>query len=337
MKSCLILAATVAIWLQPMLASDDTAKQQEAIKKIEQAVTHTNIFELPSFEMKASVQIVTQGKLTDGSYQLLWNGPDQWREEIRLPGYTEVQVGGNGTVSIQRSTSFLPLRIYHLHTALGFGSGTLGSGGASGSLVQSGLVPTDKVKKMKQRKEHGEAQMCVEYENEVKRSLDICVSQTTNTIVRSASYLDKDIQPAGSGKVYPRFLSFTEEGKTVARVNITDFTTPTQFPPNSFNPPAGASPQAGCMNPTAPRLTKKVSPQYPDIALRVRIEGTVAVDARIGTDGIPRIGEVVGHANPNLESSSISALKEWRYEPATCNGKPVEVETVLQVNYSLSR
>jgi hypothetical protein len=30
------------------------------------------------------------------------------------------------------------------------------------------------------------------------------------------------------------------------------------------------------------------------------MEGTVAVDARIGTDGIPRIGEVVGHANPDL-------------------------------------
>jgi hypothetical protein len=38
-----------------------------------------------------------------------------------------------------------------------------------------------------------------------------------------------------------------------------------------------------------------------------------------------------------LLRKSISALKEWRYEPATCNGKPVEVETVLQVNYSLSR
>ena|SRR3984893_12514403 len=60
MKSWLILAATAALWLEPLLASDDAAKQQEGIKKIEQAVTHTNIFELPSFEMKASVQIATQ-------------------------------------------------------------------------------------------------------------------------------------------------------------------------------------------------------------------------------------------------------------------------------------
>jgi len=335
MKSCLILAATVALWLPPLLASDDAAKQQVAIKRIEQAVTHTNIFELPSFEMKANVQIATQGKLTDGIYQLLWNGPAQWREEIRFPGFTEVQVGGNGTVSIQRSTAFLPLRIYHLHAALGFGSGALGAG-ASGSLVQSGLAPRDKVKKIRQRKEHGEPQTCVEYENEVKRSSDICVSESTNTLIRSAPYSEKDIQPAGIGKVYPRLLSFTEEGQTVARVNISDFTSPAQFPPNSFDPPAGVSPQAGCMNPTAPRLTKKIFPQYPDSARRDHIEGTVAVDARIGTDGVPRIGNVVGHSSADLERSSISALKEWRYEPAACNGKPVEVETILQVNYSLS-
>jgi hypothetical protein len=55
----------------------------------------------------------------------------------------------------------------------------------------------------------------------------------------------------------------------------------------------------------------------------------------MGIDGIPRIGEVVGRVNPDLERSGISALKEWRYEPATCDGKPVEVETVLRVNYSL--
>jgi TonB family protein len=335
MKSCLILAATVAFWLQPLLASDDAAKQQEANKKIEQAVTHTNIFELPSFEMKADVQIATQGKLTDGTYQLLWNGPAQWREEIHFPGYTEVQVGGNGTVSIQRSTAFLPLHIYHLHAALGFGSGALGAG-PSGSLVQSGLEPRDKVKKIRERKEHGEPQICVEYENELKRSSDICVSESTNTLVRSAPYSEKDIRPAGIGKVYPRLLSFTEEGKTVATVNISDFTSPAQFPPNSFDPPAGVSPQAGCMNPTAPRLSKKIYPQYPDSARRDRIAGTVAVDARIGTDGVPRIGDVVRYSRADLERSSISALKEWRYEPAACNGKPVEVETVLQVNYSLS-
>jgi TonB family protein len=337
MKKFVLLIAVVSLWLPYLAASDDTSKQQEAIKKIDQAVAKTNIFELPSFQMKANVQIEAKGKLVDGKYQLLWNGPDQWREEIRFPGYTEEQVGGKGTVWIQRSTDFYPLRIYHLQTALGFGSGTVGSDG-SGSFVQSDLSAKDKVKKIHQRKQHGETQTCIEYEDELKRSLETCVDESTNTVARtSLSFADRDVQPVGGGKVYPRFLSFVELGKALATASVTEFTTPAQFPPNSFTPLAGVSPKAGCMNPTPPRLVQWRMPQYPDSAKRDFVQGTVAVDAWIGVDGITKIGEVVGHSSPDLERSSIAALKEWRYEPATCDGKLVEVETVLTVNYSLSR
>jgi TonB family protein len=326
----------VFLGLQPLLAFSDAAKEQEALKKIEQAVAKTNIFELPSFQMKASVQIESQGKLVDGTYQLLWNGPAQWREEIRFPGYTEVQVGGKGTVWIQRSTDFYPLRIYDLHAALGFGAGAAdSSSGPVGSLVQSSLTQKDKIKKMRERKEHGEMQTCIEYENETKRSSELCVNQNTNTLARGSFYVDRNIQPVGGGKVYPRFLSFVENGKTLADASVTEFTTSDQFPPNSFTPPAGISPQAGCMNPVPFRLIKRLVPQYPESAREQHIQGLVALDAWIGLDGVPRIGKVVAHASPELEQSSASAIKEWRYDPATCNGKAVEVETVLRVDYTL--
>lgn len=253
MKSSVFLATVVVLLLQPLLASDDPSKQQEGIKLIEQAVAKTNIFELPSFQMKASVQIENEGKLVNGSYQLLWNGPDQWKEEIRFPEYTEIQVGGKGMVWLQRGPGFLPLHIFDLHSALGFGSAS-----AQGSLVQSALAPTDKVKKIHQRKERGEAETCVEYETEVKASWEICINEVTNTITRpSSSFEDKDVQPLGGGKVYPRHLSLVEEHKTVATANITEFTTPGQFSADSFTLPAGVSAHAGCMNPTPARLIKK--------------------------------------------------------------------------------
>ena len=266
----------------------------------------TNIFELPSFQMKANVQIESQGKLVDGTYQFLWNGPEQWREEIHLPGYTETQVGGKGTVWIQRSTDFYPLRIYDLHAALGFGSGGSGS---EGSLVQSSLTQKDRVKKVHQRKKHGEAQTRVQFEDEMKNSSEICVNESTSTLVRGSSFADKDIQPVGGGKVYPRFLSFVENDKTLAQANVTELATSNQFPPNSFTPPAGVSPQAGCMNPAPFRLIKRVTPQYPQSARQQHIQGLVAMDAWIGSDGVPRIGKVVVHASPDLEQSSINPLK----------------------------
>src|SRR5580765_1974706 len=104
----------------PLLLASDKPDQQEAINRMQQAVTKTNIFELPSFSMKAATQVEIQGKPVEGTYQLLWNGPDQWREEIAFPGYKEVQVGGKGAVWVQRNADFIPIPIFHLRQALDF-------------------------------------------------------------------------------------------------------------------------------------------------------------------------------------------------------------------------
>jgi len=312
----------------------DRPDQQQALRRIEQAVSKTNIFEMASFQMKANVQIDNQGERLDGRYQLLWNGPDQWREELSFPGYSELQVGGKGTVWIQRSTPFYPLRIWNLHATLGFGSG-VGSDLGIASFVQSGLIPKDTIKKVHSRKERGDKLTCFEVEDERKVAFDICISDVTETIVRNSSYNDRDFQPVGA-KSFPRFLSFEEDGKEVASINIVEVTSPAQFPTGSFTPPPGVPPRDGCMNPVPFRIAKKVPPSYPQTARQNHIQGTVAVDTWIGTDGVPRVGQVVSHASPDLEAATSNAIVQWQYEPAICSGKPVEVQTVVKIKYTLS-
>jgi hypothetical protein len=144
-------------------------KQQEGIKAVEDAVAHTNIFALSSFQFKANVQIEIRGKQTEGTYQLLWNGPEQWREGIHFPAYDEIKVGEKDKVWTERSTDFLPLRIHDLLTALGFGPGPLGLGGSWASLVQSAVTQGDSVKKLEKRNVRGQTETCVEYEDRVER------------------------------------------------------------------------------------------------------------------------------------------------------------------------
>ncbi len=334
MKS--ILLASLCVLMLPSTGASNPSDQQEATKLLELTVSKTNIFDLPSFRMKASLQIEMQDKLLDGNYQLLWNGPDQWREEITFPGYTEVQVGGKGNVWIQRSTDFIPLRIYQLHAALGFGSGVAGPNPAF-SFVRLGLTPKDTIKKTSSRTEHGEKLTCVEIEHETKSSSTVCVNDSTGALVRdSSSYSDSDFQPV-VGKTFPRSLSFIEEGKRVAKVSISELVSPAEFAPNSFAPPIGIVQQAGCMNPIVPRIVNKLAPVYPTSARQQHIQGTVAVDAEIGLDGVPRIKKVVANPDPSLVRSAVDAISGWRYEPATCDGKPVSIETVLRVNYKLSQ
>jgi outer membrane biosynthesis protein TonB len=333
MKHCLCLV-TFAFLVAQSFGASDTAKQEEAITLLQQAVSKTNIFDLPSFAMKADVQIEEHGKLVDGTYQLLWNGQDQWKQEVRFPGYREVQIGGKGTVWVQRSAGFVPSSVYRLHEALGFGS-SVGSAGSE-SLVRLALTPKSTVKKTSERKEHGEKFTCVEIENERKRSSEICVHNSSGVLARGPYYADGDLQPVG-GKVFPRLLSTGHDSKTMAKVVVTDLSTPAQFPTDAFIPPTGASPQAGCMNPIPPRLVRSQSPDFPSSSRLQHHEGTVAFDVAIGIDGVPRIRKLVETPGlEDLETSSLHAISQWRYEPALCDGRAVASETLIQVNFTLS-
>jgi TonB family protein len=82
-------------------------------------------------------------------------------------------------------------------------------------------------------------------------------------------------------------------------------------------------------------LTRKVAPVYPPIARQARIQGSVILQVRIGRDGsIQEIRVVSGH--PMLIQSAIDCAKQWQYKPYFLNGEPVEVETQVTVNFTLS-
>lgn len=82
-------------------------------------------------------------------------------------------------------------------------------------------------------------------------------------------------------------------------------------------------------------LIHRVQPAYPHLAQVGRIQGTVllrAIISRLGT--IEDLHVISGH--PMLVGAAIDAVRQWRYRPYILNGEPVEVETQVTVNFSLS-
>jgi protein TonB len=89
-------------------------------------------------------------------------------------------------------------------------------------------------------------------------------------------------------------------------------------------------------NVTAARLQNKVSPVYPALARQTRISGTVRLHAIIAKDGTVQQLEVLsGH--PLLVQSALDAVRQWRYQPTLLNGEPVEVDTTVDVIFSLNQ
>ena len=82
-------------------------------------------------------------------------------------------------------------------------------------------------------------------------------------------------------------------------------------------------------------LIHKVQPVYPSIARMARIEGKVLLQAVISKEGTIENLRVVS-GPPMLARAAIDAVSRWRYRPYLLNREPVEVETQITVNFSLS-
>jgi periplasmic protein TonB len=82
-------------------------------------------------------------------------------------------------------------------------------------------------------------------------------------------------------------------------------------------------------------LVRKVQPTYPPLARSARIQGQVVLAAIISKEGtIENLRALAGH--PMLVHAALEAVSQWRYRPYILNNEPVEVETQITVNFSLS-
>ncbi len=79
-------------------------------------------------------------------------------------------------------------------------------------------------------------------------------------------------------------------------------------------------------------LIYRVKPEYPPTAKMIHLSGTVQLRAIIATDGTVQDVEVVS-GNPILARSALAAVRQWRYRPTQLSGKPVEVETLITVQF----
>ena len=81
-------------------------------------------------------------------------------------------------------------------------------------------------------------------------------------------------------------------------------------------------------------LIQRTQPVYPPIAKAARVSGTVVLQATISKAGtIQNLRVVSGPAM--LQQSALDAVKTWRYRPYLLNNEPVEVETTINVIFSL--
>jgi len=117
--------------------------------------------------------------------------------------------------------------------------------------------------------------------------------------------------------------------------------------PSAAPPPPPPPPAAPKKDPTPQRIKiggnvqgakiiRKPSPVYPQLAKSARVSGVVHLAAIIAKDGT--IQELHSLGGPALLiQAAMDAVKQWVYQPTMLNGEPVQVETTIDVNFSLNQ
>lgn len=113
-----------------------------------------------------------------------------------------------------------------------------------------------------------------------------------------------------------------------------------EIEPAASEAPAGPAAQGPRLriggNLESTKLVFQVTPVYPSQAKAARIQGMVKLDAIIGKDGkIVNLNVISGH--PLLVPAALEAVKQWIYQPTLLNGDPAEVETAIDVNFTLAQ
>lgn len=81
-------------------------------------------------------------------------------------------------------------------------------------------------------------------------------------------------------------------------------------------------------------LLRRVEPEYPEEARQQGIQGPVVLDVRIGRDGVIQEVKLVS-GQSLLAEAAMAAVKQWRFKPHTRQGRAVEMQTKVTLNFRL--
>jgi len=146
-----------------------------------------------------------------------------------------------------------------------------------------------------------------------------------------SSFPKEPFIPAGPEPSLP-----TADMSTIAELSVPGGTGPHGIPQPRVVRASPIGPMRVSSMVVAGLLIQKTIPTYPPVARAMRIDGTVALAATISKAGTIENLRVVS-GPPMLQQAALDAVKTWRYRPYLLNGDPVEVETTVNVVFTLTR
>lgn len=84
-----------------------------------------------------------------------------------------------------------------------------------------------------------------------------------------------------------------------------------------------------------PKLIHYVEPEFSANSKEAFVEGVVKVSTVVTTEGTASNCQIVHGLNAEEDKTALKALKLWRFQPGTKDGKPVNVRVTVEIEFHL--
>jgi protein TonB len=85
-----------------------------------------------------------------------------------------------------------------------------------------------------------------------------------------------------------------------------------------------------------PRVIHSVKPEVTEEARRAKFHGNVQVYLWVDEHGNPSHIRIAHGVGMGLDETAIEAIRQYKFRPATQDGKPVKVDLYIDVNFQIT-
>jgi protein TonB len=87
-------------------------------------------------------------------------------------------------------------------------------------------------------------------------------------------------------------------------------------------------------NIVAPKLVRKVNPEYPALAAQARVAAVLVLEAEVDTQGQVLTVRIL-RGQPLFDDAALAAVRQWRYQPLLLNGVPTDFIVTVTLVFNL--
>jgi TonB family protein len=255
---------------------------------------------------------------------------DRFRVELSMPGYQEVRLAlgdkrylpkGQGTLFVTGLANF----------------------DRSWNPLREDLIPQSEKAtygNVSQKKIGGRGALCFDKTRGVAKAsakTRYCIDPERSVVLRRDAGRSRmefsDYAPAGAAMA-PRKV--TIQKPSITNLEVRDISVSYQSPdPARFAVPEQSIEIETCKDEQQPKPVSTPEPSYSEEARSKHHEASLVLHALIAADGSVLDAQVLNPTGDGLDISARDTVRRWTFKPATCAGRPVMAEMMVEVEFRL--